>query len=174
MRIKLGILLTLISVSAAYADVFSFITPAGSKDTALDPVSASATVVTGAGTVTITLNNLLANQKDAGQLLTDFDFVLSNAATTGTSLSQMGTLIDVAGNGTVSSPGGNPTGWQINNSVGGGIEISALGGGQPKDTIIGPGGQVGFTQLPIVPSPEAGLTIHLSARRARSCLMLRV
>lgn len=138
MKFKLAILLTVISVSAAYADVFSFTTPAGSSVNPGGPVNASATVTTGTNSVTIVLNDLLANPTDAAQLISDFDFVLSNGATTGSALTQAGSQINVASNGTVSSQAGNPTGWQINNNVGGGIQISALGGGQPTDLIIGP------------------------------------
>jgi hypothetical protein len=136
---NLLLLLTVVATSTVYADTFNFATPTGSS-TGGGPVNATATVVTGAGTVTITLNDLLANPTDVAQLISDFDFVLNNGATTGTLASQTGQLINVAGNGTFSIPAGNPTGWQLNSSVGGGIQISALGGGAPADLIIGPPG----------------------------------
>ena len=140
---RLGILLTgLITASAAYGDTFSFITPTGSM-TGGGPVNAAATVVTGTGTVTITLSDLLANPTDVAQLISDFDIVLSNGATTGTLASQSGQLIEIAGNGTATLVSGNPTGWQLNSNVGGGIQISALGGGAPDDLIIGPAGPGG-------------------------------
>jgi len=138
--IRLGVLLTgLITAAAAYADVFSFMTPTGSS-TGGGPVNAAATVVTGTGTVTITLSDLLANPTDVAQLISDFDIVLSNGATTGTLASQSGQLVDIAANGTATLVSGNPTGWQLNSAVAGGIQISALGGGAPADLIIGPGG----------------------------------
>jgi hypothetical protein len=141
--IRLGVLLTgLIAASAAYADVFSFITPTGSM-TGGGPVNAAATVVTGTGTVTITLSDLLANPTDVAQLISGLDIVLSNGATTGTLASQSGQQIDIAGNGTFSVVSGNPTGWQLNSNVGGGIQISALGGGPPDDLIVGPAGPGG-------------------------------
>jgi hypothetical protein len=58
MMIRLGVLLTgLIAASAAYADTFSFMTPTGSSIGGM-PVNAAATVVTGSGTVMITLSDL--------------------------------------------------------------------------------------------------------------------
>ena len=143
MMIRLGVLLTgLIAASAAYADTFSFMTPTGSSIGGM-PVNAAATVVTGSGTVMITLSDLLANPTDVGQLISDFDIVLSTGAMTGTLASQSGQQINVAGDGTFSVAPGNPTGWQLNSGVMGGIQISALGGGSPDDLIIGPPGPGG-------------------------------
>ena len=141
--IRLGVLLTgLIAASAAYADTFSFMTPTGSSIGGM-PVNAAAPVVTGSGTVMITLSDLLANPTDVGQLISDFDIVLSTGAMTGTLASQSGQQINVAGDGTFSVAPGNPTGWQLNSGVMGGIQISALGGGAPDELIIGPPGPGG-------------------------------
>jgi hypothetical protein len=122
------------------ANVFTFVTPAGSTVPPApgQPVSAMATVTTGAGTVTIVLQDLLLNPTDAAQLISDFDFVLSNGATTGTLASQAGTQIDIGSGGTVTPHAGAPTGWQLNNNVSGGLQLDALGGGNPTDLIIGP------------------------------------
>jgi hypothetical protein len=142
MKLKYSVLLTVLAASAAYANSFSFVTPTGSS-TGGGPVNASAIVTTNAnGTVTIVLNDLQANPTDVAQLVSDFDFVLSNGATTGSGLVQGGSTIFVAGNGTTSA-GPAATGWQINNNVMGGIQIDALGGGQPMDLIIGPPGPGG-------------------------------
>jgi hypothetical protein len=138
MKIKLGLLLTLMSASAAFANIQSFVTPAGSS-TGGGPVSASALVVTGAGTVTITLTDLQANPTDVAQLISDFDFVLSNGVKTGTLASQTGSRINIDGSGNATSASGNPTGWELN-TLGAGLQLDALGGGQPKDLIIGPAG----------------------------------
>jgi len=125
------------------ANVFTFVTPTGSS-TSGGPVNASATVMTSAGVVTVVLANNEANPTDVAQLISDFDFVLSNpSATTGTLASQMGALIDVDGTGHVTSVSGLPTSWQLNNNVGGGLQLDALGGGQPMNTIIGPPGPGG-------------------------------
>jgi hypothetical protein len=142
MKFKKGLLLTVLAASAAYAGSFTFVTPSGAS-TGGGPVNASAIVTTNAnGTVSITLNDLQANPTDVSQLISDFDFVLSNGATTGTGLVQGGSTIFVAGDGTTTA-GPTATGWQINNNVGGGIQIDALGGGQPMDLIIGPPGAGG-------------------------------
>jgi len=126
----------------AQANVFTFVTPTGSS-TGGGPVNASATVTTNAnGTVTIVLSDLQANPTDAAQLISDFDFMLSNGATTGTLASATGQEVSIAGNGSfVLSGAGLPfTGWQLNSNVSGGIQLSALGGGQPTHLIIGPPG----------------------------------
>ena len=94
--------------------------------------------------VTVVLMDNQANPTDVAQLISDFDFVLSNpSATTGTLASQAGNLIMVNGNGTATSVAGLPTSWQLNNNVGGGLQLDALGGGQPMNTIIGPPGPGG-------------------------------
>ena len=66
----------------ASANVMTFVTPTGA--TTSGPVSASAVVTTGAGTVLIVLTDLQANPNDVAQLISDFDFVLSGGQTTGT------------------------------------------------------------------------------------------
>jgi hypothetical protein len=142
-RASLLIALTVLAVLVpmAHANVFTFVTPTGSS-TGGGPVNATATVTTGAGTVTIVLTDLQSNPTDVAQLISDFDFVLSNGATTGTLSSAIGQEVTVAANGSfVLSGAGLPfTGWQLNSNVGGGIQITALGGGQPSDLIIGPPG----------------------------------
>jgi hypothetical protein len=61
----------------SFAQASTFSTPAGATDTAGDPVSASATITTGAGFVTISLSNNQPNMLDAGQLVSDLFFTLS-------------------------------------------------------------------------------------------------
>ncbi len=142
---RVSLLITLsalaVLVPMANANVFTFVTPAGSS-TVGGPVNATATVTTGAGTVTIVLTDLQSNPTDVAQLISDFDFVLSNGATTGTLTSATGQEVNIASNGSfVLSGAGLPfTGWQLNSNVSGGIQLSALGGGQPTDLIIGPPG----------------------------------
>src|SRR5262245_43004495 len=101
---------------ASQATSIMFVTPTGSS-TGGGPVSASATVTTGTGVVTIALTDAEANPTDIAQLISDFQFVLSNpSATTGTLASQTGALINVDNTGHVTSVPGNPTGWQLNNN----------------------------------------------------------
>src|SRR5438046_10409798 len=68
--------------STVLAGSFTFTTPTGSLDSAGDPVSAQAVFVTGNGTLSITLSNLLVNQKDVGQNISDLFFTLNNSALT--------------------------------------------------------------------------------------------
>jgi hypothetical protein len=59
----------------ATAATDTFITPTGAS-TGDGAVDASAMFVTGPGTITVTLNDLLANPKSVGQLISDLDFTL--------------------------------------------------------------------------------------------------
>ena len=103
------------------------------------PVDASAVFVTGNGTITITLNDLLANPTSAGQLISDLDFTLSTGATTGTLGSSSGTLITINGNGSSTIGTTGATRWMLNSGVSGGLQLDDLGFGQPSQLIIGPG-----------------------------------
>ena len=73
----------------AHANVFTFVTPTSSS-TGGGPVNATATVTTSTNTVTIVLTDLQSNPTDVAQLIGDFDFVLSNGATTRTLFSATG------------------------------------------------------------------------------------
>jgi hypothetical protein len=103
--------------SAAFANTYTFATPTGSTDTALDPVSATATFTTGAGTLSITLNNTLANQKDAGQLLSDLFFTLSSG-TTASITNSSGVERTIASNGTFTDGASVSTGWVLTSAAG--------------------------------------------------------
>jgi hypothetical protein len=82
-------ILVVVGAPTAHADTVTFDTPPGST-TSGGPVDATATFTTGAGTLSITLTNLLANPKDVAQLLSDLEFTLGNGATTGTIASSSG------------------------------------------------------------------------------------
>ena len=125
---------------AAHAGTFTFVTPVGA--TTSGPVNASATITTGAGTVNVTLTDLLANPTDVAQLISDFDVFLSNGATSASGLTSSGTEITINGNGTTTAGTTHSTTWHLG-SVANGIEVTALGGGQPTDLIIGPPGTGG-------------------------------
>jgi hypothetical protein len=122
--------------TAATAGTFTFSTAAGAVDSVGQPVDASATVTTGAGTITVVLNDLLANPTDAGQLLSDFMFTLSTAPTTalnGTT-TPTGTLICIPSTPCTTT---TITSWGLT-STGSTILLNSLAGG-PSETIIGPG-----------------------------------
>ncbi|HEY1458524.1 MAG TPA: PEP-CTERM sorting domain-containing protein, partial [Casimicrobiaceae bacterium] len=127
----------------ASANVFTFATPTGSMVPVDGAVNASATVTTGAGTVTISLTDLLANPTSVGELISDFDFVLSGGQTTGTLTSSSGQQITVAGNGTTTLGSTGSTGWGLNSNVAGGLQLDALGFVGPAGLILGPPGAGG-------------------------------
>ncbi|HLK50704.1 MAG TPA: PEP-CTERM sorting domain-containing protein [Bryobacteraceae bacterium] len=133
--------LVLVASTGAYANTITFVTPAGA--TTSGPVDASATFTTGNGVVDITLTNLEANPTDVAQLLSDLDFVLSNGATTGTLASSSGQEITIASDGTFTLGSTGSTGWGLNNNVGGGLQLDALGFIGPENLIIGPAGSGG-------------------------------
>jgi hypothetical protein len=145
------------SLPGAYADTVSVVTPVGAT-TSGGAVDASATITTGLNVVDITLTNLEANPKDVAQLLSDFDFVLSNGATTGKLASSSGQKITVNSDGTFTLGSTGSTGWGLND-VGGGFQLDALGFVGPAGLIIGPPG-TGLTPYSNANSSIAGNGPH--------------
>src|ERR1044071_4562728 len=93
-----GALLILgLSMSASAATVVAT-TPSGATDSVGDAVSAKATFVTSLDTVVVTLENLLVEQKDVGQNVTDVKFSLSTGQTSGSITSSSGRERTVASN----------------------------------------------------------------------------
>ena len=128
----------------AGASTISFQTSGGALSSTGQPVSASATVTTGAGgSVTVTLSDLLANPTDAGQLVSDFFFNLSTAPTTSLSgtTTPTGSLIAIDGNGIATTSNVAIASWGLTSS-GSTVHLDSLTGG-PSQTIIGPGGPGG-------------------------------
>jgi PEP-CTERM motif-containing protein len=128
-----------VSVTGAYANVITYVTPSGSTLAGL-PVNASATFSTSLNTVMITVWNLQANPKSVIQAISDLDFVLSNGATSGTLAGSMGQDITINSNGTYSLGSTVSTGWGLNGNVTGGLQLDALGFIGPAHLIIGPPG----------------------------------
>jgi len=127
---------------SANANVITFTTATGATSGG-GPVDASATFITGNGTVTITLTDLLANPGNVGQLLSDLDFKLSGGQTAGTLQSSSGQQISVAGNGSTTLGATGTTGWGLNGNVAGGLQLDALGFVGPAGLLIGPPGAGG-------------------------------
>jgi hypothetical protein len=126
-----------IGASTAQADTVTFDTPSGST-TSGGLVDATATFTTGAGTLSITLTNLLANPGNVAQLLSDLSFNLSNGATTGTIASSSGQEITVNNDGTFTTGSIVDTGWVLN-STATGLQLDVLGSPTaPSHLIIGP------------------------------------
>jgi hypothetical protein len=127
----------------AYANVYDFNTPPGATAGG-QPVDAHATFTTGAGTLTLTLTNLLANPKSIIQAISDIFFSVSGATGAGTGLyDPTASYITIAANGT-SSAAAAPTHHAWDLTYGGGtFHLDKLCGkntcGTPAGLIIGPG-----------------------------------
>ncbi len=130
----------LVATCGVQASVITFVTPAGSS-TIGGPVSAEATFTTGPGTLDIVLTDLQGNPKDVAQLLSDLDFTLSAALTSGTlnPSSSAGQEVTVGPGGTFTTGGTVSTGWALSSLGGGSFELDVLGTAiGPAHTIIGP------------------------------------
>jgi hypothetical protein len=140
-RLALVAALTLfVGVNTTSANTITFVTPTGST-TGGGPVSASALVATGAGTVTITLADLLANPTDVAQLISDFEFTLSGGLTTGTLSSSNGMQRWVNDDKSFTDGAVVSTGWNLTPNT---LHITALGSGQPEALVIGGPGAGGL------------------------------
>ena len=135
-------------VAPAHATTISYVTPPGSTVPPSQPVSASATFTTSANTLTIGLNDLLANPTDIGQLLSDLSFTLGNGGslTGSTETAAASSEITVAGNGSFTGPtpisGVATVGWPfaVNSATEGTLDVLAAGGAGPAHLLIGPPG----------------------------------
>jgi len=146
-KLALGLVVTVLACSTAFANSITFQTAAGTNETSGgQPVAAKAVVTTAAGVVTVQLWNLLGldgnpSISNAGQLLSDFHFTLSSSAASvsyaaGTSGSA--NLIDVGSGGEATSAGSTAQlGWGL--SLGGTtITLDGLGGtATPSNLLLG-------------------------------------
>jgi hypothetical protein len=96
--------------TAAFASIMTYTTLAGSS-TNDGSVSASATFTTSAGLLSISLQDLLANPKSAGQLLSDLEFTLDGSSGTSTLTSSSSQEISIGDDGTSTLGSFGPTGW---------------------------------------------------------------
>jgi len=135
----LAIGFVLLLTSAAQAISMSFTASGLGGD---GPESASATITTGVGTVTVVLSSLINNPTAAGQLVSGIQINLGGGVPATASLSSAsGTTINIASGGAV-TPGGAITHWGASVS-GGTIFLATAGtgapGGSPINLIIGSG-----------------------------------
>lgn len=134
-KVLLAIIAALGSGSIALASTITFI--GSGTSSAGDAENSSAIFVTGAGTISVTLNDLLSNPTDVAQNLSDLLFTLSNGSTTGTLTTSSGTELTVNSGGTYSVGSSVPTGWALSSS-GGSLLLEVLGTPEaPAHTIIG-------------------------------------
>jgi hypothetical protein len=138
----MGMLLALQAATSQAATV-TYTTLAGGTQEG-QPVSAAATFTTGAGTVQISLTNLLANPTGVIQNISDLLFTLSTGQDSGTLTSSSGTSIMIDDNGVVTgSTAVSSTDWTLT-TQGSSLYLDVLGPPDgPAQTIIGqpgPGG----------------------------------
>lgn len=134
-KVLLAIIAALGSGSITLASTITFI--GSGTSSAGDAENSSAIFVTGAGTISVTLNDLLSNPTDVAQNLSDLLFTLSNGSTTGTLTTSSGTELTVNSGGTYSVGSSVPTGWALSSS-GGSLLLEVLGTPEaPAHTIIG-------------------------------------
>jgi hypothetical protein len=134
-------------VAPVHAELITYTTPPGATVPA-GPVDAFATFTTSANTLTIALNDLLANPKDVGQLLSDLSFTLGNGGslTGATQTAPSSSEITVAGNGSFTGPtpisGVTTVGWPfvVSSATEGSLDVLAAGGAGPAHLINGPPG----------------------------------
>jgi hypothetical protein len=136
--VVLAILAVACWVGVAQANTYTF-TETGNIAGA--PVSGTVTYITSANQVEIKIANLISNPTSAGSLISDLGFILSgNAATSGSISSVSGTALSIAPGGGITAASTTPTQWSLNSAFNGnGFELTALGGAQPQETIIGAG-----------------------------------
>jgi hypothetical protein len=120
----------------AQASSITYLTPTGST-IAAGPVDASATFTITKGTITVTLNDLLANPRDVGEDISDLSFILGGGGSlTGAILSSsLGQEITVNKGGTFTVGHMVSTGWGFTPGTG---SLDVLGTRTaPTHTIIG-------------------------------------
>jgi hypothetical protein len=131
------------ATGAASAATTTFVTPTGAT-TGGGPVSASATFVTSAGQIVLTLTNNTVNPTDVAQNLSAITFNTNpnTAAAGATLISGIGNQRFVSANGTWTSGLTNvPAGWAFSNSNAPNfnlaVNVLGSGGAGPAHTLIG-------------------------------------
>src|SRR5215213_10298726 len=102
----------LITLTAQRGDAaLLLVNTAGGATTGGLPVSAKATVTTGANQVTILLENLQADPRSVTQALSGFQFHLSSGQSAGSLTSSSGIERMIAANGSFTNGGSAASGW---------------------------------------------------------------
>lgn len=147
--VGVGVAFFLSLTASLSASNITYSTPSGSS-TSAGPVSADATFTVSAGQLQITLQDLLANPKDAGQLLSDLQFTL-NLGLTGTpgfTSSAQQVTVNTNGSFTLASTAAS-TGWGFGSTGAKSYILCVICSSasfydpvtaNPSETIIGPPG----------------------------------
>ncbi len=144
MRITPCLFFSAVAFSAvAWASQTNCVVPAGA--TVPDGnVSATAGFTTGAGFITVTLTDTLADPRSVGQLLSGLAFTVSEGETTGTLGSSLANLRTVQKGGSFVDFGPSSTGWALAQDFNNGFELCVLctdlGAAGPSHLLIGPPG----------------------------------
>jgi hypothetical protein len=148
----------LVASPFTYGATITLSTPAGSS-VASGAVSASATFVTDAGSLVVTLNDLLASPTSVGQLVSDVDFSLSNAlaGTTVFTSSAEQIIIDAGGNITLFPR--TSTGWGFG-TFGTGLTICVI---CPVGSVLSTAPTAATSQEIIGPGPYANAGSSIAA-----------
>jgi hypothetical protein len=156
----------------ARADMITYVASGQNHD--MEPLNATAEFTTGAGSLSLTLTNLVngAAVRSAGQEISGIAFTLSTTPGGASGAGASGQLINVGPGGTVTAAGGNPDRWlgpgHITTS-GSTIQLLVLGGGRPSEMILGlPGADGRYDNanasiLNFNPSVEGSATFDLNA-----------
>jgi hypothetical protein len=111
------------------------------------PVTGTADITLGTGSLTVKLTDNTVNPNSIGQSLSDIEIAFANTLGPATLTSATGQLITINTNGTFTNDPGNPTHWGVTTS-GNTLFLATAGtgapGGQPVDLIIGPPGANGL------------------------------
>jgi hypothetical protein len=132
-----------VGAPAVHGDTIMWYTPpSATVGSPAQAVSAQATFTTSANTLTITLQDTLANPKDVGQLLSGLSFTFgTGSSVTGSNLaSSSGQEIKVNGDGTFSLGSTVAAGWVYStlSANGGHLDVlSGSGHAGPAHTLIG-------------------------------------
>ncbi len=134
--------LAVLAFAPASAKASFVIADATGQDGDMEALNATAAFTTGAGTVSITLTNLVNGNdvRSAGQAISGIEFTLSTTASGVSGAGDSGQLIDVGSGGIVATVGGNPNRWEGHGHItssGQTIELLVLGGGKPSEMILG-------------------------------------
>ena len=130
------LLVTVIMISGiASGTTITFVTPSGGA-TSDGSVNASAVFVTGPGTLTITLSDLLGNPTNVGQLLSNIEFSLSSSLSGSASMSSSARERTVSSDQSFTEGATVSTGWALQAFGGAGTIICVIcpNGGTPSPT----------------------------------------
>ena len=144
--------------TAAHATPIQDFTASGGSGSSA--YSAEADFTVGNGTVTLVLKNLQQNPVSAAQLISGLNFSISLLSGSAVLSSSSGNVANIAANGTYTAPASATTPlprWHISGTSGTTVSLTALGGGQPSDLIIGPDSHGGFNGAGLYDNQNASI-----------------